>query len=183
MSASVSAGVSAVEVLRRRFRDQLAAYRTLVDRAVDHGGALSESDAAELVSVCDALSLPPARFAQDCSDVMQLRSLEARLDETRTRNATPIADVPRLEAEIAELSKERMRIRDEADTKCKALDEQAAARRREIRKEEQRFREPTDRIEREVIEIRDYNPVLFRREPEPSEWANMLLPRKRTIRT
>lgn len=182
MAEIPAAGVSVVDVLRNRFRDQLAKYRALVDRAVDRGGVLSEAEAAELVSVCEALTLPPDRFEQDRNDVIRLRSLEARLDETRTRNATPIADVPRLEAEIAELAKERMRIRDEADTKCKALEEQAAVRRREIRKEERRYREPTDRMEREVLEIRDYNPVLFRREPEPSEWANMLLPRRRTIR-
>ena len=182
MSESMAAGVAATDVLRIRFRKQVARYRELVARAVDTGGILSDADMAALVELCDALVLPPDRFEHDREELSELRNVEAKLAAVQVKNATVVADVPALEKEIAKLAKEAARIRDEADVKCQAIQAKAAELRREIHKEERRYREPTHRWEREIIERRDANPVLFQRDVEPGEWGQLLKPRKRTIR-
>jgi hypothetical protein len=182
MAEAVTAGVAASEVLRARFRTQVARYRELVAHSVDTGGMLSEGEVAELVELCEALKLPPDRFEQDRGELVGLRQVEVRLAEVNAKNATRVADVPALEAEITRLSAEFGRIRSEAESRCGALEKQMAELRREIRKEERRHREPTDRWEREIMERHEANPVMFQRDVEPGEWASLLRPRKRTIR-
>ena len=180
--AKSEAVVDVAERMRARFRTQVARYRELVARGVDTGGVLGEAEVAELVQLCDALNLPSERFQEDCGELLGLRDVEARLAEVQARNATPVADVPALEAELAKASAECAGIRSEAELRTRALEKQMADLRREITKEVRRYREPTDRWEREIMERLEANPVLFRREVEPGEWAAVLRPRKRMIR-
>ena len=182
MSKSMMASVSAADVLRGRFREQVAKYRALVARSVDAGGVLSEVETSELVDLCDALKLPAERFEQDCVDLAGMRSAESRLQAVYERNAATVADVPKLEAELAALSAEFQQVRMTADAKCRALEAEMAEKRREMRKETTRYRESPDRLQREVMERREVNPVLFQAAVEPAEWPKLLEPRKRIIR-
>jgi hypothetical protein len=158
---SETAVVDVAEMVRRQFEQRLERYRSLVAAAADHDGQLPAAMAEEFLEVTSQLGIPADRLGHDVGSLVASRNLEARLWAIHEANNRVVADVPKLEAELAELSQEFMRTKRRMELEVERLEGEMRSRRAEIAKEHTRPRQSTASLEQQRRRLAEGNPVLF----------------------
>lgn len=181
MMASETAVVDVSDVLRRQFSQRLERYRSLVAKSVESGGSLPPTEAAEVVSLMEQLGLPGDRFERDRATLVGAGNLERRRAEILEENGKVVADVPALEAEVAELSREF--VQETARFKAWSVEKQReiASRQQAIAKEQNRPRQSTAGVDAELMRLREGNPVLYRSGVTAEELPRLLGVRQATV--
>lgn len=179
--ASETAVVDVSDVLRRQFSQRLERYRSLVAKSVESGGSLPPTEAAEVVSLMEQLGLPGDRFERDRTTLVGAGNLERRRAEILEENGKVVADVPALEAEVAELAREF--VQETARFKAWSVEKQReiASRQQAIAKEQNRPRQSTAGVDAELMRLREGNPVLYRSGVTAEELPRLLGVRQATV--
>jgi hypothetical protein len=178
---SKTAVVDVAEMVRRQFEQRLERYRSLVAAAADGGGQLPAAMAEEFLEVTSQLGIPADRLGHDVATLVASRNLETRVAAIREANERVVADVPQLEAELAELSQEFVRAKRRMELEIERLEGEMRSRRVEIAKEHNRPRQSTASLELQQRRLAEGNPVLFARGVTAAELPRLLGVRQSTI--
>jgi chromosome segregation ATPase len=158
---SKTAVVDVAELARRQFSERLERYRSLVAAAADREGQLPAAQVEEFLAVASQLGIPADRLGRDIGSLVARRNLEARVAEIREANERAVADVPQLEAELAELSQEFMQAKRRMEMELERLEGEMNKRRAEIAREQRRPRQSPASLELQLRRLHEGNPVMF----------------------
>jgi hypothetical protein len=169
-----TAAVDVADVLRRQFSQRLERYRSLVAKSVETDGRLPPADADEVVQVMEQLGLPAERFEHDRVSLIRVRNLDRQLAAIVAANGKPGADVPTLEAELAQLSQEFVQVTGELKRRQADLEREISQRQRAIAAEVHRPRQSTASLDAELQRQYESNPVMFRHAVTAEELPRLL---------